>query len=672
MLNRLQESIPLSELIRQELLPFHGRLAGSLRTTLAACIAILLAMTFRTPAAAPGIYLVFLVSYETPYLTFTSGLFSLVFQCVGVASTLLLIIATGNAPMAHVLGLALFSFIAAYLLRTMRRRGAMDFGVFSITSLALWDQHLPAQTLVAQSMWPVATGAIGVFTAVAVEYALARRDPFYAVHQEFVMRAQTLESFFRALDDSSESGKLSTSAKEVVRLSLAGQGRMLSLLEEIAARREGAAAYVEEYPVLLPHLFHLLDLAARLTLVRKELLSAADRAAAAQMAEFCAALADRHFQQGIAAPEPVSEASAIFPQLLQSAAALAQLQLRSPVAWQPAARGAKKTPSWFAPDMWSNPAHLFYSLKISFCATLCYVLYSAMSWPGISTAVLTVLIVGLNHTGAISQKLIFRMIGAAIGCLILGIGAMVFLFPMMDTIASFILLMGGVVFLCSWIARSPHIGYIGMQMAFSFFVIAFERFSAPTALTPARDRILGIALALLVVWIVFLEINPVSTCDQMRQALAQALRGLESLPNAAGHGRNPQHEQIVKQLTAVHALSEMLVYEIGSRREQHLRQGQLLVEAATSAGDFFLALGESGASKYAASWQDELHSWSGYLLHPASQAQLALSVHDPAEHMPHATKAVHSFAQLRQSLSEYFQMEEQAEAGYVKPGPQSI
>lgn len=659
MLKRLQESIPVSELIRQELLPFHGRLAGSLRTSLAACIAIILMMTFRTPAVAPGVYLIFLISYETPYLTFTSGMLSLVFQCVGVASTLLLIIVTNNAPMAHVLGLALFSFIAAFLLRTMRRRGAMDFGVFSITSLSLWDMHLPTQTLVAQSIWPVATGTIGVLTAIVVEYALARRDPFYAVHREFVIRVQTLEAFFRALANPTDSSKLRLSAKEVVRLSLAGQGRMQSLLEEIAARREGSEAYVEEYPVLLPHLFRLLDHAAKLSLVSKEQLSAADREAAMQLADFCAMLADRHFQQQIEAPVHIPAASAIFQDLQQSANALAQFRLRTPVAWQPTTRGAKKTPSWFAPDAWSNPAHLFYSLKISFCATLCYILYSAMDWPGISTAVLTVLIVGLNHTGAISQKLIFRMIGAAIGCLVLGIGTMVFLFPHMDSITSFVLLMGSVVFLCSWIARSPHIGYIGMQMAFSFFVIAFERFAAPTALTPARDRILGIALALLVVWIVFLEIAPVSTCDQMRLSLNQALRGLYALPGNPARGSKKLHEQIVQQLTAVHTLSEMLVYELSSRREQHLLQGRLLADAATAAGDFFLSLGESGATSYAAAWQQELHNWSAQLERPATLLPAVLQPDAPTEEMPCSGRSLQSFAQLRQCMVVYFHSCEQ-------------
>lgn len=238
---RINERAPWYELIRQELLPFHGRIAGSLRTAFAVACTVIVMMTFRTPAIPPGVYLIFLVSYETPYLTFTSGLFSLLFQCLGVASTLLLVIATDNSPMARVLGTAAFSFLSAYLLRTMRRRGGMDFGVFALTSLALWDMHLPADKLVKLSMWPVAAGATGVAFAVAIEYLFSRRDPFYALHREFEARMQAVETFLRSYSGAEAGTTLALAAKEVLRLSFAGQGKMLALLEEIATRKEPRA-----------------------------------------------------------------------------------------------------------------------------------------------------------------------------------------------------------------------------------------------------------------------------------------------------------------------------------------------------------------------------------------------------------------------------------------------
>jgi multidrug resistance protein MdtO len=621
---RLREAVPPIELIRQELLPFHGRLAGSLRTTLAVTLAVIVMVVFRMPAIAPGAYLIFLLSYETPYLTLTTGFYSFCFQCVGVGSTLLLIMVSGNAPMARVLGTALFSFIAAYLMKTMRRRGAMDFGVFSLTSLEMWDMKAPTQSLIALSMWPIATGVIGILSAVLIEYVFARRDPFYALHREFETRAKAIGAFLRALAGDEAQCNLRNASKELIRLSFAGQGRMQALLEEISNRREGAPVYVDEYPLMLPHLFRLLDLAAQLSLVRRDALQQADRAAALALADFCSSLGKHSLHEKLVAPAISAEASGHFFAMQQAAAAIARLEPHETVRWQPKERGAKPAPPWFVADALHNPAYWNYALRICLCTTLGYILYMALDWPGLSTVVLTVLIVGLSSTGAISQKMVLRFVGATLGCVVLGIGSIVFLFPHMDTIASFALLIAAVAFVCSWIARSPHIGYIGMQMAFSYFLIAFERFSAPVSMTPARDRIIGICLAFVLVWIVFLEIAPVRTVAQMRIALSHALAAQAEMlallgknDEASARRRVKLHETVARQLAAVQSMSEMISYEIGTERQRHLRRSNLLLEASYSAGDFFLMLAaeerrtaRAYALPLAEALSAELHTWA--------------------------------------------------------------
>lgn len=70
---------------------------------------------------------------------------------------------------------------------------------------------------------------------------------------------------------------------------------------------------------------------------------------------------------------------------------------------------------WFKPDAWTNPEYRHYASKLSLCATLCYVIYNALDWPGISTATLTVLVAGLSTTGVTNQKMLFRIAGALIG-----------------------------------------------------------------------------------------------------------------------------------------------------------------------------------------------------------------------------------------------------------------
>lgn len=594
----LNARVPWSELIRQEMLPFHGRLAGSLRTTLAVAIAVTAAMVFRTPAAAPGIYLIFLVSYETPYLTFTSGLLSLAFQCVGAATALLLVIVSDNAPMARVLGTALFSYVAAFLLRTMRRRGAMDFGVFSLTTLALWDLHQPADYLVRIAMWPVAVGTIGVLSAVAIEYTFARRDPFYALHKEFEARIQAVENYLDAYSGRPGAGNLSLAAHEVVRFSFAGQGRMLALLDEISNRREATQEDAREMPLLLPHLFRLLDLTASLTLDENAAEAPTQRRThAKRLAEACAELREHPLEPGdmLRSLETSDEDDL----LSQIECVLVDLRTMKP---HPALSMQQKSadrpaPSWFVADIWTNPSYVTFGLKISLCSTLCYIFYSALDWPGISTAVITVLIVGLNTTGAISQKLVLRLVGSFIGGILLGIGSIAFLFPHMDSITSFLVLFCTVSFIASWIARAPHFSYIGMQTAFSFFLIALGSFSAPVNMTPARDRLVGIGLALLVVWIVFLEITPTRTVAEMRTALARVLtHEAELLTLTESHTRDTQRiaarlrEGITRDLVGVRSMSELIPYEFASHGDASREEGSYLLEASLAAGSLFLAL----------------------------------------------------------------------------------
>jgi multidrug resistance protein MdtO len=175
------------------------------------------------------------------------------------------------------------------------------------------------------------------------------------------------------------------------------------------------------------------------------------------------------------------------------------------------------------PGALQRPQTIAFALKLSLCATLCYIIYQAVAWPGISTAVTTVLITGLSTSGAIKQKLIFRLAGSIIGGLILGLGATVFLFPHMDSITSLVVLVAAIAFLSAWVAAGRQFNYVGLQIAFSFYIVAFEGFSVPTELAPARDRFIGILLALVVMAFVFDLICPVRTVTAMRAALATLL-----------------------------------------------------------------------------------------------------------------------------------------------------
>jgi multidrug resistance protein MdtO len=184
----------------------------------------------------------------------------------------------------------------------------------------------------------------------------------------------------------------------------------------------------------------------------------------------------------------------------------------------------------------SNEDNVAFALQLSLCATVCYIFYHAVGWPGISTSVTTVFFTALGTTGATKQKLFLRILGAAIGGLVLGIGCTAFLFPLMDSITSLVVLVATIAFIAAWCATGRRFSYVGLQIALAFYFVAFEGFGPPQELAPARDRFVGILVALVVMWFVFDQLWPVRTVTVMRRSLASVLRNDASLFNSVRTG----------------------------------------------------------------------------------------------------------------------------------------
>jgi hypothetical protein len=252
--------------IYQELAPAHGRYEGALRTAFAATLATYVLLVLQTPMIAPGVYLIYLVSYDVPYLTFKTSVLELFYQCVGVASSLLLIAVTGNDPMARVLGVAAFTFLSAFLLRASTVRvAAMNLGIFPILTLSLWELHLPPEQLVHLSMWPIATGAVAVAIKVAIEYTFVRRDPSRALQEEMKARLEALQRLFQGFATGEPAREMKRSVAKVSRYAFAGQGKMLSLLEEMRLRSIPEDSPQSIPPALISYTARLLDVSASIS-----------------------------------------------------------------------------------------------------------------------------------------------------------------------------------------------------------------------------------------------------------------------------------------------------------------------------------------------------------------------------------------------------------------------
>ena len=123
---------------------------------------------------------------------------------------------------------------------------------------------------------------------------------------------------------------------------------------------------------------------------------------------------------------------------------------------------------------------------------------------GISTCMVTCAMTSLSSVGSSRQKQILRITGAMVGGILCGIVAQVFIIPGLDTISGFATLFVLVTFIAAWFATSSsRLSYFGLQMALAFYLVHLQEFSPQTSLTAGRDRVAGIALGLLAMWLVF-------------------------------------------------------------------------------------------------------------------------------------------------------------------------
>jgi multidrug resistance protein MdtO len=251
---------------------------------------------------------------------------------------------------------------------------------------------------------------------------------------------------------------------------------------------------------------------------------------------------------------------------------------------------------WLAADCFTNPEHAFFSFKVALCAMLCFVVYDALVWPGISTSVITIMVASLSSSGATNQKLLYRFLGSALGGIVFGLGSIVFIFPYTDSMVTFLIVSGLVTFIGAWVIRSPHYGYIGLQIAFSYYLVVFTGFSAPTQMAPATNRLIGILLALIVLMLVF---RPEKSVDKMKEEFARLLSVQAdflhaSAPHLPVSIRRMKAMELKNRMEAIvssaRGYTELITYELSQHRAEHMQSAENIEQAMLNSGNLLLSV----------------------------------------------------------------------------------
>lgn len=585
------QSISWSERLWQDLQPAPGRLAATLRIVLATVVALVLMMALQLPFASLGLYYIFLVVRESPAVSVRAGVMAILTLVLAVAAELAVIVITDNDPMGRLLSVGIVAFVAGTLMAasTMPAFAAI-WGFVYCTLIALWERPVPADALVKASLYLIATVSLAFICSVAVEYLFAFRENADRLADQLRMRYELLAGVFTLFAQGAPRAQLEDAILRLNRLAATGPAAMVELYLAVAQRDAFTADVPSGSRSRITRLAQLMDVAAAFA-------SSHPAGVGPELRARCAEIARRCKEKGAPGAEAGSVDAAHLTLLDRVEAALDALSLPGEASAGEddlAALPAKKAP-FLIPGAIKNKAVMAYALKITLCVMVSYVFYFAVGWPGISTSVTTVFITALGTTGAIKQKLFNRLIGSAIGGA-LALGATAFLFPLMDSITSLVVLIAFVAFISAWWAGGKQFGYAGLQIAFSFYLVAFEGFSAPTELAPARDRLVGILIALVVMWIVFDQLWPVRTVTAMRGALAGILRGearfLRLFESEAPHRVRLQQvdglrDQISKAIAGLRGMNDAILYEFGAHREKDMRTSETLLAASLTAVPFF-------------------------------------------------------------------------------------
>jgi multidrug resistance protein MdtO len=251
----------------------------------------------------------------------------------------------------------------------------------------------------------------------------------------------------------------------------------------------------------------------------------------------------------------------------------------------------------FVPDAFSNPEHMKFALRGCLAASLCYIIYNAKDWPGISTSVTTCFLTALSTIGSSHQKQILRIAGAIVGGLLFGIGAQIFILPYLESVTGFTLLFLAVTIPAVWVATSgPRLSYFGVQILVAFYLINLSEFKVQTSLVLARDRVIGIFLGLLMMLLAFDRLWGSPAVLEMKKVFISNVRLL------AQYAREPVskdmklaiersyslRETINKNFDSIRNLGDSVLLEFGPSRQEDLALRSRILELQPQLRALFL------------------------------------------------------------------------------------
>ena len=557
----------LLETLRRELAPTPGRMGNTLRLLALVLATVTIGEVFRLPDLTVGACLALFVSGTEAGTAIMTSVLAGGALAIGSLATVVVFMVSLSEPALRLPLMALLTFAAGFLTRASPLGPAfLLFGFWVVYTTTQGDNlllpalqpavitntadpatsdpafippgnsatgslpdlvFLPSQEALLHGILWLALVFIVSLLLIALANWLTGRDPALILRAALADRLAAAAAFCEGAPGSRE--RLAGLAKEGV-AKFTKMHEMGSKLHRHARDQEAGAQLIQDIARLVLALLAWARVAPD-----------APRDPLHEFAQACRA-AERTMHDGAPLPHgtnpdggPRSDAKVpaaaapLLPELRQAVQAIQRSLWDRAGAPVDLPEAVKEPNRLLAPDAFSNPDYVRFGLKLSLAVMTCYVLMRLTYWPGIQTIMVTCFFVSLETVGQTVHKMMLRIAGCLIGAA-LGYGTILLLMPVMTDLGDLLLVITPVMLLAGWIqGGSQRVSYVGPQIALAYFVCVLQGFGPTLDLQQGRDRVVGILLGNIVVFLVFTTFWPVSVADKVRHGLADAIERLADL-----------------------------------------------------------------------------------------------------------------------------------------------
>lgn len=492
---------------------YPGRANQIFRTTVACIIVVIFSQTLQIPDLALSLIVVFFVTQTNIVVTKLTGLFFIISITLAVATSLLILKITWDAPFLRILLASLVAFISLFLMR------ASKFGVIFylvalivIFSQSFVDVSSDSEEIIRNILWVWVAMSYAIAVTLIINALFLPSEPEELLNKTVISQLQHIADLL--IPDNELKRKENT-------LASIGQDlqSLYKLLQYTKSRDRLSSNDHTEKLAIVTMVSELRSLSCHLPL---EIITQKNRNAALAIQSVC-----ENMITSLKAPSAPLLSSVINTNiaditLREMAKVINNYDQNKKVSYENAADQKKKF-AFFVPDAFSNKIYIIYALKTLLSALVCYIFYTATDWFGIHTIMLTCLVVAQPGLGRTQRKITLRLLGAMAGS-VAALVAIVFILPNLTTLFGLLLLSAPIFMLCSWVATGPeNMSYAGIQMLLTFSLAVLNGFTPVNDLTEIRDRIVGVILGIIIAGLIQTLIKPERNGEVLQLKLADLI-----------------------------------------------------------------------------------------------------------------------------------------------------